>query len=154
MNKDFLAYWKPSAVDAQVKVGGVQRYAASSQYRRVAPGDTVWIVTVRDGRLHLVTRILVEQVTDRVVAAAALGVPAEDLWDAKCHIVAESSTAVKVLDRDIHDLALELRFISSSGNDRLTLKENGKLTGQQFQALRQLTSESALRLASVMNDVN
>ena len=147
---DYLAYWKPAAVDHQQAQGGPQDHAASNQYRRLARrgGDTVWLVTVRSGRLRLVTRIEVGEVTDQAGAAQRLGQPADDLWEATHHILAADGTAREIDERDIHHLVPRLRFESRAGNDRLAL-DDGAVSGQQFQTMRELTRESALLLAAV-----
>ena len=64
MARDFLAYWKPSTLEAELRIGGLLNHAASNQYRRVDAGDTVWLVSVLDGRLRLIGRIIVGQVVD------------------------------------------------------------------------------------------
>ena len=150
MATDFLAYWKPSTVDAQVATGGPQNHAASEQYGRVQPGDTVWLVTVRGGRLRLVTGITVGRVTGQAGAAALLGVPAADLWEAEYHIVAAAGTGREIVERDIQHLAPRLRFVSAGGNDRLTLGDDGLVNAQQLQTMRVLSPASAGLLAEVL----
>jgi hypothetical protein len=152
MSRDFLAYWKPSAVDAQLLVGGELDHAAGSQYRRTRPGDTVWLVTVRDGRLRLVTRILVEHVTDQAGAGRLLGVDPERLWAADWHIIAVKGSEWPILDVDIHDLVPSLRFESKSGRDRLAVEDDGTITAQQLQTMRVLSPGSAELLAAVGQD--
>jgi hypothetical protein len=152
MIRDFLAYWKPSTVDTQVeKGGGPLEHAASNQFGRVSKCDTVWLVTVRDGRLRLVTRIVVAHVTGQAGAARLLGCDAADLWEAEYHIVAAEGTEVEILDTDIQHLAPSLRFESAGGNDRLTLAANGRVNAQQLQTMRVLSAASAELLARVMS---
>jgi hypothetical protein len=147
MSRDFLAYWKPSAVDAQLAKGGELGHAAGNQYRRTRAGDTVWLVTVRDGRLRLVTRIMVGHVTDQAEAARLLGCKPAGLWTADWHIVAVKGTELRVLDVDIHHLAPSLRFQSPGGHDRLAVEEDGTITAQQLQTMRVLSPRSAELLA-------
>ncbi len=151
MATDFLAYWKPSTVEVQVAKGGSQDHAASNQYRRVLPGDTVWLVTIRQGRLWLVTRIVVARVTSQTGAAAILNESPDELWEATHHIVAAEGTAREIAERDIHHLASQLRFMSAGGNDRLTLDEDedNAVNAQQFQTMRVLSPASAELLAGV-----
>jgi hypothetical protein len=149
MSRDFLAYWKPSAVDAQLQVGGELDHAAGSQYRRTRPGDTVWLVTIRGGRLRLVTRIMVEHVTDQAGAGRLLGVNPSRLWRADWHIVAVKGTEWPILDVDIHHLTPVLRFESKSGHDRLNVESDGTITAQQLQTMRVLSQRSAELLAAV-----
>jgi hypothetical protein len=151
MARAFLAYWKPSTVDTQVQTGGPQNHAASNQFGRVAKGDTVWLVTVRDGRLRLVTRIVVEHVTGQAGAALLLRCqPADLVWEAEYHIVAAEGTELEILDTDIQHLAPSLRFESVGGHDRLFRTNDGTVNAQQLQTMRVLSSASAELLAGVM----
>jgi hypothetical protein len=150
MSRDFLAYWKPSAVDAQVVKGGELDHAAGNQYQRTRPGDTVWLVTVRRGRLRLVTRIMVGHVIDQAGAGRLLGVNPARLWRADWHIVAVKGTELRVLDVDINHLAPSLRFQSPGGHDRLAVEEAGTIAVQQLQTMRLLKPRSAELLAGVV----
>jgi hypothetical protein len=150
MTRDFLAYWKPSTVDTQVETGGPQKHAASNQYGRVSKGDTVWLVTVRDGRLRFVTRIVVGQVTGQPRAASVLGCRPEDLWEAEYHILAAPGTELQIMDTDIQHLAPSLRFESAGGHDRLILTDDGMVNAQQLQTMRVLSSASVDLLVAVV----
>lgn len=151
MATSFLAYWKPSTVDAEIEDGEPVSHAASNQFGRVEAGDVVWLVTVREGRLRLVTAIDVGHVTDQAGAAALVGKQPSDLWDADTHIVAADGTAREIVDRDIQHLASKLRFVSPGGNDRLTLTSDGLVNPQQLQTMRVLTDGSADLLAGVLS---
>jgi hypothetical protein len=156
MARDFLAYWEPKTVDAALDGSGHDNHAASNQFRRmkVSKGDSVWFVTVRAGRLKLVTRIVVGHVTDQRGAARLLGARPSDLYPAKDHIVATAGTAPVVQEQDIHTLAQRLRFESSSGNDRLKLVAGRAANAQQLQTMRILTPASARLLEGVIGDGN
>jgi len=147
MATDFLAYWKPGTVDAEMNAGGPVDHAGSAQFARVQPGDAVWVVTIRGGRLLLVTSIAVGHVTSRDGAAGLLGISAGNLWDAEHHIVAAEGTAREIAESDIQHLAPRLRFVSASGNDRLTIGEDGTVYAQQLQTMRVLSPASAKLLA-------
>jgi hypothetical protein len=123
-------------------------YAASNQYDRVKVGDTVWLVSVRSGRLRLVGRVVVGQVTDRDGAARALGT--DRLWDADHYILPAPNTIRQVADIDIHHLAPLLRFRSAVGSDRLVLDQDGAVNGQQLQAMRVLGGESPRLLGEAL----
>jgi hypothetical protein len=153
MARDFLAYWKPSTVDLQLEAGGPQNHAASNQFGRVEKGDTVWLVTVRDGRLRFVTRIVVGQVTDQAGAARLLRCEPADLWEADYHIVAAEGTELDILDVDIQDRAPSLRFESAGGHDRLAIAEDGTVNAQQLQTMRVLSPASAEILAGVVPQI-
>ena len=153
MARDLVAYWEPKTVDAALAGDGSNNHAANNQFRRmkVSKGDTVWFVTVRNGRLQLITRLVVGHVTSQRGAARLLGVRSSDLYHAKDHIVAEEGTVSAVVEQDIHVLAPQLRFESASGNDRLKLLPGGDANPQQFQTMRVLTPATASLLASVIS---
>jgi hypothetical protein len=137
----FLSYWRPDNADATREHGPSLRHAANGQYRHVRPGDHVWIVTVRQGRLFLIGRIIVGRVVDLDTAREALG--NDDLYQADWHILPEPGTEMPLSEIDITDIASKLRF--ESERDRLSLKE-GRVSAQQLQTMRRLDSNSAQRL--------
>ena len=145
--RHFLAYWTPRTVDRQLEDNDNLRHSASNQFRHVRPGDTVWIVTVRQGTLRFVTRIVVERITSQAGAAEELGCWRDDLWDATHHIIAEVGTELPIYDCDIHHLAATLRFKSKAGKDRLILGPDGEVNAQQLQTMRWLWPEAAELLA-------
>ena len=148
MARDFLAYWKPSTLEAESAVGGLLNHAASNQYRRVAVGDTVWLVSVLDGRLRLIGRIIVGRIVDQAGAARELGTT--NLWKADHHILPSPDTAHEFANLDVQHLASELRFMSAGGNDRLALAEDWSVNAQQLQTMRVLAPESVALLARVV----
>jgi len=150
MARDFLAYWKPDTADHNVTIGGPLNHAASNQFSRVEPGDTVWLVTVRSGRLYLLGRIIVGQVTDQEGAARALHTT--DLWEADYHIIAAHGTAHEITNLDIHSLAASLRFESKTGHDRLAVADN-MVRAQQLQTMRILTPASAGLLSRALGSI-
>ena len=141
MPADYLSYWKPATVARILEEESpLLVHAASEQYGRVAPRDTVWIVTTwPGGQLMLLGRIIVHLVTDHVTAARLLGT--DDLWDATYHILAVPGLAEVARDVDLTDLAPALRF-ESRQRDRLDLSLSTKL-GSQLQSMRHLTAGSA-----------
>jgi hypothetical protein len=146
VGRDFLAFWRLDTVDDALRDGKMLDYAGSNQYARVESGDTVWLVTVRDGRLRLVGRILVDRVTNRDGVASVVG--AGGLWPADHYILPAADTVRPVADIDIHHLVTELR--SGGASDRLTLAVDGAVNGQQIQAMRLLAGNSAQLLAGAL----
>lgn len=143
MAADYLSYWKPATVQhVLMEEGSLLNHAASEQYGRVVPGDTVWIVTAwSGGHLMLLGPILVNERTDYETAARRLGT--DDLWEASHHILAPPGREVPARDVDISDLAGDLRF--ESKNDRLDMS-NPSRVASQLQSMRRLTPESAALL--------
>ncbi|MGA8618941.1 MAG: hypothetical protein WB660_10555 [Candidatus Sulfotelmatobacter sp.] len=52
----FLQYWK--TYNPEKEVGTPLDFAASAQFNRVKPGDTLWIVALRQHRLTLLGRLV------------------------------------------------------------------------------------------------
>jgi hypothetical protein len=148
MSRDFLAFWRLETLDAALQAHGLINYAASNQYSRVKVGDTVWLVSVRSGRLRLIGRVVVGQVTDRDGAARLLGT--DRLWAADHYILPATADIRPVVDIDIHHLVPELRFRSAGGSDRLVQDEDGAVSGQQLQALRVLAGDSPRLLSEAL----
>jgi len=144
MPADYLSYWKRATVQRVLEEDSpLLGHAASEQYDRLAPGDTVWIVTTwSGGHLMLLGPILVDQLTDRETAARVLGT--DDLWEASHHILAPSGREAPARDVDLSDIAAELRFESPRA-DRLDLSDPAKVASQ-LQAMRRLTPASAALL--------
>ena len=57
--RHFLQYWKPKQVDREISIGHALDHSGSEQLNRISPGNIIWIVTVREGQLNLVGRLVV-----------------------------------------------------------------------------------------------
>lgn len=128
-------------------VGKPIDHAGSSQFDRVTPGDVVWIVTLRQGRLKLLGRIIVSAIITRDEAEKRFA----DVYHAPLHIVAKGGTAKVLEEHDIQEIAPRLRF--NSVHDRLTIDTLGRTDGTQLQALRELRPQSAKLLANVLGEL-
>ena len=138
MGQDFLAFWRMETHIHYLSGGRMLDYAASIRYSRVEASDTVWIVSVRSGRLRLIGRIIIDQVTDMQEAARIIG--REELWPASHYILPAPDTIRPAVDIDIHYLVPVLRF--AGVNDHLKPKPDGKVSGSQFQQMRRLSGDS------------
>jgi hypothetical protein len=148
MNRDLLSYWKPETALQMLDMGGTLHHSASSQYRRVEPGDTVWIVSVLEAELILLGRILVCKVQTYEEAVEDLQNP--DIWEASFHIQGQPATDLDVNRISIQPLANRLRFLSAGGKDRLTLID-GRVNPQQLQTMRVLDSQSVKLLRKALD---
>ena len=146
MPRDFLLYWTPATVDAELQRGHPLNHTGSEQLDRVAVGDTLWIVTVRSGSLVLVGRITVAKVTDRDTARRELGY---EPWPTARHALAPRETDEPIRELPLGEVAGEMRFRSAAGNDRLEINA-GYVNAQQLQTMRELTPECASLLAGVL----
>jgi hypothetical protein len=148
MTRDLLSYWKPKTASNNAQDGdGLLEHSASNQYGRLEIGDTVWLVTVREGDLYLLGRITVSRLLPREEALRAF--PGEDLWDAKYHICSEPGKAQPIKEIHLGHLTGKLRFQSLIGKDRLVLT-NGKVNPQQLQTMRILKSGVAPLLEAAL----
>jgi hypothetical protein len=147
--RHLLLYWKPATAAHQLAdPEPLCRHAASEQLERAAVGDTLWIVTVRSGRLFLLGRLRVDAVTDRRGAARRLStalrrrVRPGELWAARHHVVTNCPEPLQ--DLDLTADVGSLTFLGKS--DHLPL-EGGTVNPQRLQTMRVLTPETAEWLA-------
>ena len=129
---DFLVYWLPSRVEA---ADHPLRHVASGQLGRVDPGDILWVVTIKDGRLILVLRFPVGRVVGEDEARRLLGT--SDFRQAKLHAISTRKQLIDLREVDITDVALSLRF--KGAKDRLPIR----YSGQHLQTLRRLKDGSS-----------
>jgi hypothetical protein len=147
MAKHYLSYWKPSTAEHQLDVPSPLQHAASEQYGKVRPGDTVWICTTWPGGvLTLLSRIVVRGVMSQEEAERHLG---QELWPATFHILAEDSLAEPLRQVDCADIVKYFRFVSD--RDRLTVTD-GRVDAKQLQTMRQLTPGTADLLLARWNE--
>ena len=152
MSKDYLSYWKPETASDHIKQDhAILEHSASNQYGRVQTGDTIWIVTVRDGDLYLLGNILVSKVVTHEEASKIFN--AEDIWKARYHILCERDSAQPIRNILISHLSEHLRFKSTSGKNRLNML-NGKVNPQQFQTMRILEPASTELLHKIIRNVH
>src|SRR5438874_2052272 len=71
--KNYLFYWRRRNADSRLATQFLLDHAGSSQFRYLQPNDVIWIVTVRNGGLVLIGRLIVGEVTDRTSAMRILG---------------------------------------------------------------------------------
>jgi hypothetical protein len=139
--QSFLYYWRPQTADYEIGRKSKLDHSASEQFGRVHPDDHVWHVTVRDGKLSLLGRLIVGAVVDQRTAARRLDT--DDLWPASYHLLASNGTAQFVREVAIPRLSGLLRF--ESARDRLSL-DGGLVNVHQLRTMRKLTPASASKL--------
>ena len=134
--RPFLQYWKN--YNSAKELGSPLDFAASAQFKKLMKGDVLWIVALREHRLTLLGKLIVGSVVPRKMAVEQLG---DRVYDAPLVALAEPGTEQDIIEADIQELALQLRFESS--HDRL---DPERTVGQQLQRLRELTNESVQKL--------
>lgn len=132
--RQYLSYSKPD----QVLDDGRSRLTHwySRQYKRLHPGDIVWLITMEEGRLYTIGAIEIGGVYSPEELIAA-----ESAWegDEGCYgIFADRDRACLSAQTDLTELAPRLRFVSTN-RDRLP----DEFRPEHFQTMRRLTDESA-----------
>jgi len=135
--RHFLQYWKPKQVDREIAMGHALDHSGSEQLNKISPGNIIWIVTVREGQLNLVGRLVVDEAIGYEEAKKRF----PNVWEAEYHAVAKSGTEEPINELSLMPIAESLRFISTTHRDRLDIQD-GKVDGKQLQAIRELTADS------------
>lgn len=151
----FTTYWKNKTWDENAESLPPQQYldhTANDHFseKGIAPGDAVYIVTVKKGKLLVAAKIIVGQVCNTTEAARALGT--SDLWNALDHIVASESTPLDWSFEVPSNITETLEFVSPTGSDnsRLFFKSSGILDQQTLRGVRRLAPESAALLDDIL----
>jgi hypothetical protein len=136
--RHYLVYWRPKNVETRLARHPLLNYAGSNQFRHINPDDVLWFVTVRDGKLFLVGRLVVGERTNWDSALERLGKLTEK---SRFIVIAKPGSEDVMLDMPLEHITEDIRFDSPS-NDRFTLA-NRKLNPQQMQMKRLLTVSSS-----------
>lgn len=147
--QDLLLYWGPETADNVMSCERTLDYAASNQLWRASPGDTIWIVTVRDGDLFLLSKLYVDEVANRMGAVKRLG--AAGVWGNKKHYTIAPTNRIEPLKEvSITSIADKLRFqATSEKRTKLDLRSGGKVNAQQLRTMRILEESSVELLEQV-----
>jgi hypothetical protein len=141
--RHFLQYWR--TYDPAKELGTPLDFAASAQFKRLAPSDTLWIVALKQQKLILLGRLVVGKIVGRREAIKEKG---DKVYDASLVALAQTGTEQDIIESDIQEFASQLRF--NSKHDRLVLPNPERTDGKQLQSLRELTLESSEMLQSVL----
>jgi hypothetical protein len=148
MQKHFLKYWLYSAIERQMAVPhGLINYSASDQYHRLDVGDHLWAVTMppKSQTLLLFGGMTIGWIGDRDEAARRLGTHPDALRRPNIHVLADPASVEPYELIDITEIALDLRFDSALGNDRLPDRN----WPQALQTMRRLSAETVSLLREV-----
>lgn len=146
---DYMAYWKTDQVRAAIEEaadGHMVDHAASEQFGKVQPGDTVWIVNIEKGthRFLLVARIEVGAVFGQREANRVLKARYGDEYDvyrATHHLLAIEGSEEPAYEIPLDPVARQLRFVAPQSRDRLTITD-GQVDQQQVRAVRELPPDT------------
>jgi len=140
MSQHWLSFWYTDGAEATLREGLPLRHIASRQLHKVDAGDVLWIVSVVDGNLIVYNRFAVDrQVSFEEACRIARR---NDINADPDHAFAPKGAAEPLRRVSAQSLAPQLRFISPTGKDRLSLKK-GRVNPLQLRTLRRLTEPSA-----------
>jgi hypothetical protein len=115
---------------------------------KIALGSRVFVTNVQSGSLRLLGAFTLR----RIQLRDAEGKPPGATWDAPEYLLAEEGSSAPLQVRSVPaDVVGQLRFISSGSADgRVALNADGSVNGQAMRSPRELTSQSALLLESLL----
>ncbi len=102
MSDAYITLWNQPQVEFERRVAagrsGKLDHTANRQFRarNVQPGDRVYVLATRDGRIMLLGRLTVDELTDQAGAERALG---PGIYEAPDHLIGRGSTLE--LDREV-----------------------------------------------------
>jgi hypothetical protein len=159
MGNAFTHYWSGSTVDLLADEEGeplINLGSNSFRKRGVGVGDTIYVVNVREGVLHVLGRLQVGQICDPAEArrhlAALYGEEGEP-WDAADQLIAAPGSATPLTgERPVPaDVVRELRFETNDGPVGLVFVAPGLLDRQTMRGVRRLTPSSAALLDALID---
>ena len=145
MSANYLTYWRPETVTAAMAAGYTGNRSASDQFGGVLPGDVLWIVTSRAGRLFLLNRFKVHVRTTQSKAARLLGVKPSELWEATHHVLVKEGDRQPLTELELPVRVVQRLRFHSRTSPTLELVD-GKVNPQRLQTLRTLEDSSAALL--------
>ena len=134
---EFRVYWTESNFKYITSIGSKAAYHGSREFVKlgVSKSDRLWVMTLKNNQLYLVSQIVVERVEkDRKIVEKALG--AREVIDMPEYALA-ASPPFPVRRIPVTDLSRELG---------LKFNIKGRIEPQQFRSIRQLTPENAVLL--------
>lgn len=159
--KYFTHYWKNSTWDdnrqANFSEYAVKHISGNDLSKcGISVGDTVFIITVKEGRLFVSGKLIVGKFCNREDAAKEMNCKTSDIWDAREHIIASSYTTTTLTHWNLEvplEITKQLRFISGSEIKSPFFTTKTELDKQTLRKPRQLTFESAKKLDEVLASV-
>lgn len=149
MTRQYLVYWRSKNVEYARARHPLLDHASSSQFRLINTGDVLWFVTVREGKLFLVGKLIVGERTVYGRAVQVLG--REIAHTGRFVALAKPGTEEEMRDIPLDDIVNLIRF-NSSTNDRFKIIR-GKMNPQQMQMKRQLTDSSCQLINAKWNNL-
>lgn len=152
-------YWKNSTVrahQANNEESDELLHTADDTFeqRGVAIGDTVYVVTVLEGSVHLIGRLVVDQVLNQQEADKYFGEP---VWTAVDHLIGMQPLSQCQYDVSVPYSRLdEVIFVTSSGNDVIKFDQRDgadphAVDRQTLRGVRKITADTAALFDSLLS---
>lgn len=150
MPRFWTCHWRSSVWEVNKEYEPIDCSGSNLLKKRgVKAGDTVFIVSLRNGRLLLGGSMIVKDVVRRKVAVRRKRTT--NLWPAKWIAMGKEGTQLHLHRRLTSSLAKELRFISKSGKlASLSFADRGQIDNQATRRILELTSDSAVLLSKAI----
>jgi hypothetical protein len=140
-------YWTNKTVEENGGLGTMGHTADNIFVKRgVRPEDVVYVVTNIQGTVHLIGRLVVDQVLDQWGAEQFFGEP---VWQATDHLIARKPLSKCRNDVSVpHDKLSEIEFITADGTTDLKFDQrNGAdpraVDRQTLRGVREITASTA-----------
>lgn len=147
---NWIQYWTGDTVDDNLGPDPLN-HTADNAFRKkgVEPGDTIFVLSFRNGNLYVVGRLVVAEILDQKPAERKLG---QRLWKAKDHVIGEPGRSTPVRDDAIvpPDRIDEIGFLDDSGARSHPKRNHGKLEPQTFRHTRRIDSSTAALFEDVL----
>jgi len=151
----FTHYWKNDTFE-QMRANGNEGkpldHTAGNTFANVGVkrGDSVYVLTVKEGELFLVGRMTVSKIVHSDAEAQSL--LGYDVWPASDHLIASENecTPMRFRRRVPLEIVKQLRFDSKAGPKPLTFTAEGRLDQQTLRGVRQLSRMSVGLLDSIL----
>ena len=144
-------YWTNKTVlmrEEQAREADELGHTADNSFRKrgVLPGDTVYVVTVLRGTIHLVGRLVVDEILDQRQADEYFGEP---VWPAADHLIAMEPASACRYDVCVpYDHLNAITFITSNGTDVVKFDQRDgadphAVDRQNLRGVREISADTA-----------
>lgn len=137
----FTHYWRNEA--SKFTQGRWLKHAAGRWFtsRGVRIGDAVYVVTVKDGSLYLVGRMLVGGIVNQKIAEGILG---RAIYYDREHLLAQAGSASEIsFERQVSPRVVRQLRVRSRDRRTPVFVDGKRLDRQTFRNVRELTRASA-----------
>jgi hypothetical protein len=151
MSDAYITLWNQPQVESERRVaagrGDKLDHTANRQFRarNVQPGDRIYVLATRDGRILLLGRMIVEELTDQARAEQAFG---PGIYEAPDHLIGRGSTLE--LDREVPEA--EARRLRRVPDNPIPIEpDRYRVKGNALRTTGRITEGSAAILDAIID---